>query len=74
MMIQEANDLLKKICSAKNVHEVQLIINDNIMWCDGVFFSQLDLLVQEFERRADDKSASALKGVGDIMARQRFMI
>lgn len=74
MTIQEAQKLLRKISSAKNGAELNKIVAANIMWCDGIFFAELDKLVTEFKRRGDESSASKLKGLGDHMARLRFMI
>ncbi|HEY86352.1 MAG TPA: hypothetical protein G4N96_14705 [Chloroflexi bacterium] len=74
MTLQAAHALLKQLTEAKDGDELQKIISENIMWCDGVFFSELDLLTTEFKRRGDESSAAKLKEVGDYMARLRFMI
>ena len=74
MTVKPAHALLKQIIEAKDGDELQKIISENIMWCNGVFFSELDRLTAEFQRRGDANSAAKLKEVGDYMARLRFMI
>jgi flagellar motility protein MotE (MotC chaperone) len=74
MTVQEADKLLRRIVNAQNGDELKTIISNNVHVCDGVFFAQLDELVEEYKRRGDDKSAAQLKQVGDYMARLRFMI
>ncbi len=74
MTVQYAQDLLRKIINAKNGDELHKIISDNVMWCDGVFFAELDNMVEEYRNRGDETSARKLKDVGDFMARLRFMI
>ncbi len=74
MTVKTAHALLKQLIEAKDGDALQKIISENIMWCDGVFFSELDRLVAEFKRRGDASSAAKLKEVGDYMARLRFMI
>ena len=74
MTIQEAQSLLRKIVNAKDGQELERIITSNLHTCDGVFFGQLDNLVEEYKRRGDTYSAQQLKQVGDHMARLRFMI
>jgi hypothetical protein len=74
MTIETAHTLLKQLIEAKDGNELQKIISKNIMWCNGVFFSELERLVAEFRRRGDASSAAKLKEVGDYMARLRFMI
>lgn len=74
MTHQQARELIKKIIQAKDQAELQQIISDNISWCDGVFFAELDTAVEEFLARHDEASARKLKQVGDLMARLRFMI
>lgn len=74
MTIQEAQKLLRKIIQAKNGDELHKIVSSNIMWCDGVFFAELENLVEQYRSRGDTASASKLKELGDYMARLRFMI
>ena len=74
MTVQEANQLLRKIVSAKNSQELEQVVSSSIHMCDGVFFGQLDDLVAEYTRRGDLQSAQKLREVGDYMARLRFMI
>lgn len=74
MSIQDAHKLLKKIVDAKTGDELKKIISSNVMWCDGIFFAELEKMVTEFHRRGDERSAEKLKEVGDFMARLRFMI
>lgn len=74
MTVQEANKLLRKIIKAKNAAELNKLVADNIMWCDGVFFAELEALVDMFKQRGDESSAAKLKDLGDHMARLRFMI
>ena len=74
MTVQEAEKLLRKIVNAKNGDELKTVISRNVHACDGVFFAQLDSLVEEYIRRGDNRSADQLKQVGDYMARLRFMI
>jgi len=71
---QEAQKLLKKITQAKNKDELQQVISNNVSQCDGVFFAELEALVETFRARNDENSARKLKEVGDFMARLRFMI
>jgi hypothetical protein len=74
MTYQQARALLKKLIEAKNKDELQQLISSNISACDGVFFAELDGLVQQFQARGDEASAQKLKALGDYMARLRFMI
>jgi len=74
MTHQQARDLVKQIVQAKDRDELQKIIGDNISWCDGVFFAELEETVDRFRARGDEASAGKLKEVGDFMARLRFMI
>lgn len=74
MTVQEADKLLRRIVNAQNGDELKTIISNNVHACDGVFFAQLDELVEEYKRRGDERSAEQLKQVGDYMARLRFMI
>ncbi len=74
MTHQEAQKLLKKITQAKNKDELQQVISNNVSQCDGVFFAELEALVEAFRARNDENSARKLKEVGDFMARLRFMI
>ncbi len=74
MTVQQAQSLLKKIVNAKNGDELQKIVAENVMWCDGVFFAELDSVIDEYKSRGDTASAEKLKALGDYMARLRFMI
>jgi len=74
MTHQEAQKLLKKITQAKDKDELQQVISNNVSQCDGVFFAELESLVEIFRTRNDENSARKLKEVGDFMARLRFMI
>jgi len=48
MTHQQARDLVKQIVQAKDRDELQKIIGDNISWCDGVFFAELEETVDRF--------------------------
>jgi len=74
MTYQQARALLKKLIEAKDKDELQQLISSNISACDGVFFAELEGLVQQFQARGDEASAQKLKALGDYMARLRFMI
>lgn len=74
MTYQQAQALLKKIVQAKDRDELQRIIANNISTCDGVFFAELEAMVERFRQRGDESSARKLKELGDYMARLRFMI
>jgi len=74
MTQQQARALIKKIIQAKDRDELQRIIGDNISACDGIFFAELETVVDQFQARGDESSAQKLKEVGDFMARLRFMI
>ena len=74
MTHQQARELIKKIIQAKDRDELQKIISDNVSACDGVFFAELEAVVEQFRARQDEASAHKLKEVGDFMARLRFMI
>lgn len=74
MTVQQAQSLLKKIVNAKNGDELQKIVADNVMWCDGVFFAELEAVIEAYQQRGDTGSAQKLKALGDYMARLRFMI
>ena len=74
MTYQQAQALLKKIVRAKDRDELQTIISDNISACDGVFFAELEAMVENFKAKGDEASARKLKELGDYMARLRFMI
>ena len=74
MTYQQAQALLKKLIQAKDKEELQKVISNNISACDGVFFAELEALVENFRARGDETSARKLKELGDYMARLRFMI
>jgi hypothetical protein len=74
MTYQQAQALLKKLIGAKDKLELQQLISDNISVCDGVFFAELEGLVEQFRARGDEASAQKLKALGDYMARLRFLI
>ncbi len=74
MTHQEARNLLKKIIQAKDRDELQRVISNNISRCDGIFFAELEVMVEQFRAKRDLDSAHKLKDVGDFMARLRFMI
>jgi len=74
MTHQEAQTLVKKIIKARDRDELQKLIGDHISACDGVFFAELEGVVEQFKARNDVNSARKLKEVGDFMARLRFMI
>jgi len=74
MTIQDARNLLRKLVAAKDETELHKTVAANIMWCDGVFFSELDKLVEFYKTRGDENSAHKLRDLGDHMARLRFMI
>ena len=74
MTHQQAQALLKKIVRAKDRDELQQVIANNISSCDGVFFAELEAMVDQFRARGDESSARKLKELGDYMARLRFMI
>ena len=74
MTHQQARTLVKKIIQAKDKDELQKIIGDNISACDGLFFAELEAVVEQFRAKGDEASARKLKEVGDFMARLRFMI
>ena len=74
MTYQQAQALLKKIVQAKDRDELQDIISTNISACDGVFFAELEAMVENYRVRGDETSARQLKELGDHMARLRFMI
>lgn len=74
MTYKQAQDLLKKIIQAKDRDELQTLISNNISACDGVFFAELEAMVERFRAKGDEASARKLKELGDYMARLRFMI
>lgn len=74
MTYQQARSLLKKLIEARNKDELQQIISLHLSACDGVFFAELEGLVEQFRSRGDEASAQKLKALGDYMARLRFMI
>jgi hypothetical protein len=74
MTHQQAQALLMKIVRAKDRDELQQVIANNISSCDGVFFAELEAMVEQFRARGDEVSADKLKELGDYMARLRFMI
>ena len=74
MTHQQAQDLVKKIIRARDKDELQKIISGNISACDGVFFAELEAVVENFRAKNDESSARKLKEVGDLMARLRFLI
>jgi hypothetical protein len=74
MTHQEAQALVRKIIKARDRDELQKLIGDHISACDGVFFAELEGVVEQFQARNDEASARKLKEVGDFMARLRFMI
>jgi hypothetical protein len=74
MTYQQAQALLKKIIQAKGKDDLQEIISNNISACDGVFFAELEVMVERFRAKGDESSADKLKALGDYMARLRFMI
>ena len=74
MTYQQAQALLKKLVQAKDRDELQKVISNNISACDGVFFAELEAMVENFRAKGDESSAQKLKELGDYMARLRFMI
>ncbi len=74
MTYQAAQKLLRRIITAKDKDELQSIISNNVSQCDGVFFTELESMVEAYRARGDEASAQKLKEVGDFMARLRFMI
>jgi hypothetical protein len=74
MSYQQAQALLKKIIRAKDKETLQKVISNNISSCDGVFFAELEAMVENFRSKGDEASARKLKELGDYMARLRFMI
>ncbi|MBN1218799.1 MAG: hypothetical protein JXM69_07720 [Anaerolineae bacterium] len=74
MTHQEAQTLLRQIIQAKDKDQLQQIISHNVSRCDGVFFAELERVVEQFRVKGDESSAHKLKEVGDFMARLRFMI
>jgi hypothetical protein len=74
MTHQEAQELLKKIIQAKDKDDLQQIVSTNVSRCDGVFFAELEGVVEQFQAQGDESSARKLKELGDFMARLRFMI
>ena len=74
MTYQQARALLKKLINAKDKDELQRIISNNVSSCDGVFFAELEAVVDQFRAKGDEASAQKLKALGDYMARLRFMI
>jgi hypothetical protein len=74
MTHQEAQALIKDIIQAKDKDELQRVISQNVSRCDGVFFAELEAVVEQFRAKNDESSARKLKEVGDFMARLRFMI
>ncbi|RME71282.1 MAG: hypothetical protein D6784_15400 [Chloroflexi bacterium] len=74
MTHQQARDLIKKIVQAKDRSELQQVIGDHISQCDGVFFAELETVVEQFRAAGDEASAQKLAQVGDFMARLRFLI
>jgi hypothetical protein len=74
MTHQEAQALIKDIIQAKDKDELQRVISQNVSRCDGVFFAELETVVEQFRAKNDESSARKLKEVGDFMARLRFMI
>lgn len=74
MTHQEAQQLLKKLIQAKDKDELQRIVSINVSQCDGVFFAELESLVEQYRDKGDEASARKLKELGDFMARLRFMI
>jgi hypothetical protein len=74
MTYQQAQALLKKIIQAKDKDELQKIVSDKIIACDGVFFAEFEGMVERFRVKGDEASAHKLKALGDYMARLRFMI
>jgi hypothetical protein len=74
MTYQQARALLKKLIEAKDKDELQTLISAYVSSCDGVFFAELETMVEQFRARGDEGSAQKLKALGDYMARLRFMI
>jgi hypothetical protein len=74
MTHQEAQQLLKELIQAKDKDELQRIVSNNVSRCDGVFFAELEALVEQYRAKGDKSSAHKLKELGDFMARLRFMI
>ena len=74
MTHQEAQELLKELIRAKDKDELQQIVSINVSQCDGVFFAELEALVEQYRAKGDESSARKLKELGDFMARLRFMI
>ena len=67
MTYKQAQTLLKKIVQAKDRDELQTIISNNISSCDGVFFAELEAMVENFRAKGDESSARKLKELGDYI-------
>ncbi len=74
MTHQEAQELIKELIQVKDKDELQQIVSTNVSRCDGVFFAELEAVVEQFQAKGDESSARKLQELGDFMARLRFMI
>jgi uncharacterized protein YqeY len=74
MTEDQARDIIRQLASAQTKEELQKLIGRYISVCDDVFFSVLSEMVKERRAQGDEANARKLQGMGDVMARLRFLI
>jgi uncharacterized protein YqeY len=74
MTEDQARDIIRQLASAQTKEELQKLIGRYISVCDAVFFSVLSEMVKERRAQGDEANARKLQGMGDVMARLRFLI
>ena len=74
MTEEQAHDIIRQLASAENRVEIQKLIGRYISACDDVFFRVLSDSVEQMRERGDEENARKLQGMGDVMARLRFLI
>jgi hypothetical protein len=74
MTEEQAHDIIRQLASAKSKEELQKLIGRYVSACDDVFFGVLSETVEQMRARGDEANAHKLQGMGDVMARLRFLI
>jgi len=74
MTEEQARDIIRQLCAAQDKKELQKLIGQYISVCDDVFFRVLSDMVKHMRDQGDELNARKLQGMGDVMARLRFLI
>ena len=74
MTEEQAHDIIRQLASAQDKEELQRLMGQYISACDDVFFRVLSDTAEQMRQQGDEVNGRKLRGVGDAMARLRFLI